>query len=56
MAKIKTALGLDDALAMGEALAQANEMLGVQPSGSMSNRLRPLSVQVDALMRELNLS
>ena len=49
VAKIKAALGLDDALVMGEAIAQANEMIGVQPEGSVP-------AQVEALMRELNLS
>jgi len=49
VAKIKTALGLDDALVMGEAVKQANEMTGKQPEGAVP-------VQVDALMRELNLS
>ena len=42
-------LGLDDALVVGEAIAQANEMMGKQPDG-------PMPAQVEVLMRELKLS
>ena len=49
VAKIKTALELDDALVMGEAIAQANEMMGKEPDG-------PMPAQVEVLMRELKLS